>query len=83
MVVRPAMKTLQNKHVSITGGPSKQIPELQANGNEVTALLPNTSAGSTNHPNYVQQLAMAKELVAQDPRQVAKLVKNWVVPDGE
>ena len=84
MVVRPAMKTLQNKHVSITGGQSAQTPVLQADGKEATALLPNTTAGSTtNYPNYVQQLAMAKELVAQDPKQVAKIVKNWVTPDGE
>ena len=84
MVVRPAMKTLQYKHVSITGGQSTQRPELQADGKEATALLPNTTTGSTtNYPNYVQQLAMAKELVAQDPKQVAKIVKNWVTPDGE
>ena len=84
MVVRPAMKTLQNKHISISSGGVTQAQELQNEGSGTVAMLPNASANAaTNYPNYVQQLAMAKELVAQDPKQVAKIVKNWVTPDGE
>jgi flagellar biosynthesis/type III secretory pathway M-ring protein FliF/YscJ len=58
--------------------------------NESGALLENNAGAATavsnqigSYPNYVQQLAMAKELVSQDPKQVAKIVKNWVTPSGE
>ena len=84
MVVRPAMKTLQSKHVSISSGDAIKTGEIQNEIGGATAMLTNSSAAhGTNYPNYVQQLAMAKELVAQDPKQVAKIVKTWVAPDGE
>lgn len=81
MVVRPAMKTLQNKHISISSNGNEKAGELQHDASGA-ALLPNATGGqAANYPNYVQQLAMAKELVAQDPKQVAKIVKTWVAPD--
>ena len=84
MVVRPAMKTLQNKHSSISTGGATNSGELQGDAGGAVAMLSNSPAAlATSHPNYVQQLAMAKELVAQDPKQVAKIVKNWVTPDGD
>jgi flagellar M-ring protein FliF len=80
MFVKPAIKSLSSKN-NTSGAKSN---------NESGALLENSSgAGSTvsnsigSYPNYVQQLAMAKELVSQDPKQVAKIVKNWVTPSGE
>lgn len=80
MFVRPAMKALMGKHISAT---AKSNSDSQAllEGSSGDVALPAGSAG--NYPNYVQQLAMAKELVSQDPKQVAKIVKNWVVPSGE
>ena len=84
MVVRPAMKTLQSKHVSLSGGNAVKTGELQNETGGAAAMLTNSSTGQgANYPNYVQQLALAKELVAQDPKQVAKIVKTWVTPDGE
>ncbi len=84
MVVRPAMKTLQNKHISVTSGGVINAGELQSDGSNATTMLSNATSGANdNYPNYVQQLALAKELVAQDPKQVAKIVKSWVAPDGE
>ncbi len=84
MVVRPAMKTLQNKHKSIATGEVVGTGELQNDVTGTNAMLANSSKSlAVTHPNYVQQLAMAKELVAQDPKQVAKIVKNWVTPDEE
>ena len=79
MFVRPAMKTLMGKHNSSQIKSDQQAqPLLEGGGN--TAL---TAGGAVNYPNYVQQLAMAKELVSQDPKQVAKIVKSWVAPNGE
>lgn len=79
MFVRPAMKTLMGKHNAPKNKTDSSAQPLLEAGGE-TALT--TSAGA-NYPNYVQQLAMAKELVSQDPKQVAKIVKNWVAPNGE
>jgi flagellar biosynthesis/type III secretory pathway M-ring protein FliF/YscJ len=31
--------------------------------------------------DYEQQIAAAKTLVAQDPKRVAQVVKNWVATD--
>ena len=80
MFVRPAMKALMGKHNSATGkSNSESQPLLEGSSGEVAIAA--GAAGS--YPNYVQQLAMAKELVSQDPKQVAKIVKNWVAPSGE
>ncbi|QMU60402.1 MAG: flagellar M-ring protein FliF [Gammaproteobacteria bacterium] len=80
MFVRPAMKALMSKHNSATGGSSSASqPLLEGSSGEVAIA----AAAAGNYPNYVQQLAMAKELVSQDPKQVAKIVKNWVAPSGE
>ena len=79
MFVRPAMKALMGKHKpSAVTSDSNTQPLLESSSGQ--AALP-VSAGA--YPNYVQQLAMAKELVSQDPKQVAKIVKSWVAPSGE
>ncbi len=80
MFVKPAIKSLSSK---------SNASGVKSN-NESGALLENNAGAATavsnqigSYPNYVQQLAMAKELVSQDPKQVAKIVKNWVTPSGE
>ncbi len=80
MFVRPAMRTLMGKHKS---GPASANSASQPllEGSSGQAALPASVAGG--YPNYVQQLAMAKELVSQDPKQVAKIVKSWVAPSGD
>ena len=83
MFVRPAMKTLMGKHTEVSGGENASSSS-QAILNESSEQMALAAPGSVGaYPNYVQQLAMAKELVAQDPKQVAKIVKNWVAPSGE
>ncbi len=81
MFVRPAMKTLMGKHnATINNDNSASQPLLEGGSGEAAV---SNAAAIGNYPNYVQQLAMAKELVSQDPKQVAKIVKNWVAPSGE
>lgn len=80
MFVKPAMKSLSGKNNS-AGNKSKNDSGALLESNTGISSISSNSAG--NYPNYVQQLAMAKELVAQDPKQVAKIVKNWVAPSGE
>ncbi|MGH1538263.1 MAG: flagellar basal-body MS-ring/collar protein FliF [Gammaproteobacteria bacterium] len=81
MFVRPAMKTLMSKHNTAANTSSSASSQalLEGSAGETAA----STAAIGNYPNYVQQLAMAKELVSQDPKQVAKIVKNWVAPSGE
>ena len=80
MFVRPTMKTLMGKHKSAASNSKSESQRLLEGSNGQMAL---TSSTAGAYPNYVQQLAMAKELVSQDPKQVAKVVKNWVAPSGE
>jgi len=80
MFVRPAMKALMGKQNSATGK-SNSASQTLLEGSSGDVAIAAATAG--NYPNYVQQLAMAKELVSQDPKQVAKIVKNWVTPSGE
>jgi flagellar M-ring protein FliF len=80
MFVRPAMKTLMGKH-NPSKSKSYSNTQSQLEGGSDTAAITSGMAGQ--YPNYVQQLAMAKELVSQDPKQVAKIVKSWVAPSGE
>ncbi len=78
-VVKPAMKTLQGRHVAAkSGGDVKQLPALADGG----VAAESTGALASDYPNYVEQLAMAKQLVGQDPKQVAKVVKTWVSNNG-
>ena len=80
MFVRPAMKALMGKHNTTASKANSASQPLLEGGSGEAAV---STAAIGNYPNYVQQLAMAKELVSQDPKQVAKIVKNWVAPSGE
>ena len=78
MVVKPAMKTLQGRYVEAKPGQGKPVgllPDSSVDTDSPQALQP-------SFPNYVEQLAMAKQLVNQDPKQVAKVVKSWVANNG-
>ena len=87
-VVKPAMKTIQSRFVDAT------ISEQEQNQQALLASLadednsnerPQDTGENTPEPafpNYVEQLAMARQLVEQDSRQVAKVVKNWVSDSG-
>lgn len=87
-VVKPAMKTIQSRFVDATISAEEQNQQAllasladQDDSNE----RPQDTGENTPEPafpNYVEQLAMARQLVEQDSRQVAKVVKNWVSDSG-
>ena len=83
-VVKPTMKTLQGRLIESGANADGQLLALEnsdiSNANASDSESPNSL--TNDHPNYVEQLAMAKQLVGQDSRQVAKVVKNWVADNG-
>jgi flagellar M-ring protein FliF len=84
-VVKPTMKTLQGRLVDSGSNSSNQLLALE--NSEISANSGSSESNpqkimSNSSPNYVEQLAMAKKLVGQDSRQVAKVVKNWVADNG-
>lgn len=78
MVVKPLLKSLV--------GPARAAPRAAAPS---VALADGGSAGGDGGMNgvpsaaiaYEQQVAQARSLVAQDPKRVARVVKNWVGKD--
>lgn len=84
-VIKPAMKTLQHRLIESGGGATdKQLPS-PADQHKIDGIQVNRDnqvLSKNDHPNYVEQLAMAKQLVNQDSKQVAKVVKNWVSGNG-
>lgn len=84
-VVKPTMKTLQGRLIESGANSESQLLAIENSDNSSNAS--SSDSGTQNsltneHPNYVEQLAMAKQLVGQDSRQVAKVVKNWVSDNG-
>ena len=77
-VVKPAMRTLQGRVVSSKSAGATQIDVIADESGDTGQA----SAPALNYPNYVEQLAMAKQLANQDPKQVAKVVKTWVSDNG-
>ncbi len=85
-IVKPTMKTLQGRFVETTAAPNNALPAPASSQGSVNEVVGNNhetlKAMGVEYPNYVEQLAMAKQLVEQDPKQVAKIVKNWVTDNG-
>lgn len=85
-IVKPTMKTLQGRFVESTAAPNAALPAPASSQGSVNEVVGNNhetlKAMGVEYPNYVEQLAMAKQLVEQDPKQVAKIVKNWVTDNG-
>ena len=79
LIVKPAMKTLQGRYVEAKPGQSGGTAGLLTDGSVDSG---SSKALDGSFPNYVEQLAMAKQLVNQDPKQVAKVVKTWVSNNG-
>lgn len=85
-IVRPTMKTLRGRYAEVRPG-NNQLEVLSAQDTANSTLTSvqksnNQAARALGYPNYVEQLAMAKQLVSQDPKQVAKVVKTWVANNG-
>lgn len=85
-VLRPAMKNviqtqgnlIRNRAAGALTGDSSVIP-AQA------ALASGGGSGPvvrSDHVNYEDKLSVARGAVAQDPKQVAQVVKSWVANDG-
>jgi flagellar M-ring protein FliF len=84
-VVKPTMKTLQGRLAESGVNSGSQLLALEnsdVSGNASISDSTVQKAVSNSQPNYVEQLAMAKQLVGQDSKQVAKVVKNWVSNNG-
>ncbi len=85
-IVKPTMKTIQGKFVETSASSNAALPAPASSQGSVSEVIGNNhgtlKALGVEYPNYVEQLAMAKQLVEQDPKQVAKIVKNWVTDNG-
>ena len=84
-VVKPTMKTLQGRLVDSGRNSNNQLLALEnsdASSNAGSSDSATQQSIPNSHPNYVEQLAMAKQLVGKDSKQVAKVVKNWVANNG-
>jgi flagellar M-ring protein FliF len=73
MVVRPVMRSLTTVSVrsAASGGASADLA-----GDRVTI------GGGASAQSIEQQVAAARNLVGQDPRRAAAVVKDWVAADG-
>ena len=85
-VVKPTMKTLQARLIDTATSTDTQLLAIE-NSNVDSRSDSGVSEDAQKalgqmYPNYVEQLAMAKQLVEQDSKQVAKVVKNWVSDNG-
>ena len=78
MIIKPAMKTLQGRYIEAKPGQNKPAGLIT----DGSTSPDSPKALESSFPNYVEQLAMAKQLVNQDPKQVAKVVKSWVSNNG-
>jgi flagellar M-ring protein FliF len=73
-VLRPLIKSLGTSTV-IAGAPAR---ELTAEQQQAAAESAAESAPAAASLAYEQQIANARNLVAQDPKRVAQVVKTWV-----
>lgn len=75
MVIRPLLKSLLGPIRIAT--PSAALPASAALAPDAAAV----SAGQVVALAYEQQIAQARSLVTQDPKRVARVVKDWVGKD--
>lgn len=76
-VLRPLFKNLVEK------APAPQVISAEV----AAAVLEQQRLGGGQHPQlprggYEQNVTMAQNMAAQDPKRVAQVVKNWVASDG-
>lgn len=82
-VLRPAMKNvIQTQGNLIRNRAAGALPGEAGGGGaalQPAMVAPGTSAASLN---YDEKIALARGAVANDPKQVAQVVKTWVASDG-
>ena len=79
-VLRPVMRNL-----AIAPKPENQLIEAMAMPENLnTGVVANTGMATAMRQggNYEDELNTAKSIVAQDPKRVAQVVKNWVTSDA-
>lgn len=80
MVIRPAMKTLQAgnvAHAALTTGGA----EPDDVSNDTLSLSAQTAGQLPGPTNYDDQLDIARTMASDDPKLVAKVVKDWVADE--
>ena len=90
LVVRPMLKSLMSPAAPHTVNAvleSMAERRHQIGGEVAGEVAPDRlSLGTSSAPEvpkiYEQKLVMAKQAVAQDPKRVAQLVKNWIGSEG-
>jgi flagellar biosynthesis/type III secretory pathway M-ring protein FliF/YscJ len=69
---------------SLTKSGSRTLPA--ADGGDIAGDRVSLSGQAGNsiklQPSFEQQIAAARQLVGQDPRRAAQVVKDWVAADG-
>lgn len=85
VVVRPLMRSLMGPGKTAAGSaPGLPAGAVDANGQLVApaaGAAPALGAPPSQPIDYESQVAAARSLVAQDPKRVAQVVKNWVGND--
>lgn len=95
LVIRPAFKSLTGRELAERGaqrgnealGVEAQQRELSATGETQPALGAPLGQGEIVQleapgTGYEQQLAMAQQMVKDDPKRVAQVVRGWINQDG-
>ena len=77
LVLRPLMKSLTRS--SVRGGAASEGADIS--GDRVSLSGQGGNAIKLQ-PSFEQQIAAARQLVGQDPRRAAQVVKEWVAADG-
>ena len=76
LVLRPLMKSLTK-----SGSRTLAAADGDISGDRVS--LSGQAGNSIKlQPSFEQQIAAARQLVGQDPRRAAQVVKDWVAADG-
>jgi flagellar M-ring protein FliF len=76
LVLRPLMKSLTKSPRSTDSGSDADLT-----GDRVSLSGPGANPIKLQ-PSFEQQIAAARQLVGQDPRRAAQVVKDWVAADG-
>jgi flagellar M-ring protein FliF len=82
-VLKPVMKSLAKPPTAMLPTAAEGAAERQALADDTVSLTGETPVPALGGPNgYGQNMAMATQVVEQDPKLVAQVVKNWVAADG-
>ena len=81
VILRPALRSLLTapvKTAPATGLPGQVMDDTRALADDRVQVQAQGQASSARQLGYEQKLQAARQAVAQDPKRVAQVVKNWV-----